>query len=495
MPGSVRLKILVVTLVSAIALVCSGATVWHAPDTRADTAASAYAASHPGAMVPVIVQGSPGTDLGSLVAGAGGTVRADLSIIGGVAADVPAGRIASLARADGVRWVSLDAGVSSTDRPDSSTASPPRNVYPQEIGADQLWAQGDQGGGIGVAVVDTGIVNSKDFGDARIVATLPRNAGRGDGYGHGSHVAGLIAGDGARSDGRYVGVAPDANLIDVRVGDNSGNATVSDVISGLQLVLENQHRYNIRVVNMSLSVDEPQSYTTDPLDAAVEFLTFRGILVVAAAGNTGTAPDAVSYAPGNDPFVLTVGAVDDMGTPAVGDDAVPSWSSRGVTQDGFVKPEVYAPGRHLISVLSPHSVLAEEFPQDVVGRYYLELSGTSMAAAVTSGAAALVIEEHPGWTPGQVKQALIQGAVALPTDTSTHVVQADTSASFATIADASPSVTPNLLLMAATGIANPTSITWGSIRWGSITWGSITWGSIRWGSITWGSIRWGVVSE
>ncbi|TAK57455.1 MAG: hypothetical protein EPO22_12255 [Dehalococcoidia bacterium] len=500
MPGSAIRKILIVPLVSIFALAGAGANAWHAPAMRADRAVSAYAAAHPDEMVPVIVRGEAASDAAAIVAEAGGSVRAQLGIIDAVAADVPANGIGDLARTDGVRWLSLDAGVSSTDdhgdgARDRSTDAQPRNVYPEAIGADELWDEGDRGQGVGVAVVDTGIVNSRDFGNGRVVATLPRDADRGDGYGHGSHVAGLIAGDGTRSDGRYEGVAPGANLINVRVGDDSGAATISDVITSLQLVIENQRRFNIRVVNLSLRVDVPQSYTTDPLDAAVEFLTFRGILVVAAAGNTGSDADAVSYAPGNDPFVLTVGAVDDAGTAGLRDDSVPSWSSRGTTQDGFAKPDLYAPGRHLVSVLSPRSVLAQEMPESIVGRYYMQLSGTSMAAAVTSGAAALVIEEHPGWTPGQVKQALVQGAATVPGDASARVVQVDTSAGFESVTDGSPAITPNLLLLQATGVADPESIKWGSIRWGSIKWGSIKWGSIRWGSIKWGSIRWGVVPD
>ena len=488
MPGSAIRKILIVLAISTVALIGSGANAWSAPATRADDAVSAYAAAHPGDLVPLIVRGDPSSDIGALVNAAGGRVKTDLGIIDAVAADVPASRVDELARADGVRWLSLDAGVSSTDdhrdgARDRSTDAQPRSVYPEEIGADHLWDEGDRGQGVGVAVVDTGIVNSRDFGDGRVVATLPRDAERGDGYGHGSHVAGLIAGDGTRSNGRYEGVAPGANLINVRVGDDTGAATISDVISGLQLVLENLRRFNIRIVNLSLRVDVPQSYTTDTLDAAVEFLTFRGILIVAAAGNTGSAADAVSYAPGNDPFVLTVGAVDDAGTESLSDDAVPWWSSRGTTQDGLAKPDVYAPGRHLVSVLSPRSVLSQEMPESIVGRYYMQLSGTSMAAAVASGAAALVIHDHPDWTPGQVKQALVEGAATLPADASARVVQADTSSGFATIDDASPAVTPNLLLLQATGVADPASIKWGSIKWGSIKWGSITWGSIRRGVV------------
>jgi len=284
----------------------------------------------------------------------------------------------------------------------------------------------------------------------------------------------------------------------VRIGKEggaSGAATVSDVITGLQFVLENKDAYNIRVVNLSLRSSTAESYTTDPLDAAVELLTFRGILVVAAAGNTGAGPDAVSYAPANDPFVLTVGALDDKGTADYKDDAVPWWSSRGTTQDGFAKPDIYAPGRRLISVLSPNSVLATQYPSNIVADSYFTLSGTSTAAGVVSGVAALVLNAHPNWTPGQVKAALTQSAATLPSDSSVKVALADKAIAVRAPTDPTPNTKPNFLLLEAAGIADPAGISWGGISWGGISWGGISWGGISWGGISWGGISWGSVVE
>jgi serine protease AprX len=498
MPASWR-KFLILLAIATMALSSGGgAAAVHAGTVH--DAVWAYRAAHPGEPVPLIVQSAPTADGAALVRDAGGEVRGDLGIIHAVAASIPADRLEALAATRGVTWISLDGPVTSTGKRDGAAddsetdSAGPLSVYPQEIHAGGAWSDGDHGEGVAVAVVDTGIVRSKDFGDpSRVVATFAKNGSQGDGYGHGSHVAGLIGGDGTRSDGRYAGVAPGVNLVNVKVGDDTGAATISDVINGLEFVFVNKDRLNIRVVNLSLSADTPQSYTTDPLDAAVEFLTFRGILVVAAAGNAGAAADAVSYAPANDPFVLTVGAVDDRGTGAIADDTVPSWSGRGVTQDGFAKPDLSAPGRHLVSVLSPGSVLALQAPESVVGKRYMQLSGTSMAAGVTSGAAALVFNAHPGWTPGQAKSALVSGAAQLPLDASARIVQVDATNDQSSPYDATPTIKPNFLLLEAAGFADPASIRWGSIRWGSIRWGSIRWGSIRWGSIRWGSIRWGSV--
>jgi serine protease AprX len=444
------------------------------------------------------VQSERATDPTALVRAAGGTVRGELGIIHAVAADVPADRLGELTLARGVSWVSLDGTVSATDNAFDYSKFP-ASVYPQEIHADNAWSSGNSGQGIGVAVLDTGVYASKDFnsnGPNRLVSNVGKGGPNADGFGHGSHVAGLAAGSGVNSDGRYVGVAPQANIINVKIGDDQGFATVSDVINGLQFVLDNQAKYNIRVVNLSLRSDVAQSYTTDPLDAAVEFLTFRGILVVVAAGNLGSAADAVSYAPANDPFVLSVGAVDDIGTPDFKDDLLPSWSSRGQTQDGFAKPDVSVPGRHLISVLSPGSVLATAFPDNVVGKDYFQLSGTSMSAGVASGAAALVIKAHTDWTPGQVKLALMQTAASLPSNSSVKVALVDrTIALKSPPADTALSIKPNYLLLTAAGVADPQSVSWGSVSWGSISWGSISWGSISWGSVSWGSVSWGNVKD
>jgi serine protease AprX len=205
-----------------------------------------------------------------------------------------------------------------------------------------------------------------------------------DGYGHGTHVAGIIAGDslnrppGDPLRGRYGGVAPDANLISIKASDDEGNSTVLDVIAGIQFAVDHKLTYNTRVLNLSLESTVAESYRTDPLDAAVEAAWFKGIVVVAAAANRGTGTDAVRYAPGNDPYVITVGAVDDQGTKSVTDDRLAPRSSRGTTHDGIAKPELVAPGAKIVSTLAPASAFTALCPTCAVDGEYIRAGGTSM---------------------------------------------------------------------------------------------------------------------
>ena len=192
----------------------------------------------------------------------------------------------------------------------------------------------------------------------------------------------------------------------LKTADEDGNSTVLDVLAALQFVIDHKDLLNIRVVNLSVSSDTPSSYLLDPLDAAVEAAWQSGIVVVAAAGNRGDAADAVSYAPGNDPFVITVGGTDELGTDHPSDDVVADWSSRGVTQDGVSKPDVLAPGAHIVSTLAPGAFFAQLCPACVVGSSYLKIGGTSMAAPVVAGAVALMLQERPELTPNQVKSLL-----------------------------------------------------------------------------------------
>ena len=287
------------------------------------------------------------------------------------------------------------------------------------VRADRAWWRAG-GRGVGVAVLDTGIAGDlPDFvtaGKSRVIAsavTNPCARNADDQVGHGTHVAGLIAGNSMNSpslkklQGKYMGIAPRANLISVKVSDDDGDTTVLDVINGLQFVVDHKADLGIRVVNLSLSSTVAESYKTDPLDAAVEAAWFSGIVVVAAAGNEGVAPDAVSYAPGNDPYVISVGALDDRGSTSLYDDQLASWSSRGVTQDGVQKPEVLAPGNRLIAPLAPNSDFERLCRKCMISHSYFRLSGTSMASGVVSGVAALVLEKNPGMTPNQVKGALM----------------------------------------------------------------------------------------
>src|SRR3954452_7296178 len=194
--------------------------------------------------------------------------------------------------------------------------------YPKTTRADRLWKRGITGRGVGVAVLDTGVAGGMPDFAGRIVAnvvTSPAATTPGDGFGHGTHVAGIIAGNsnnravGDPFRGKYLGMAPEADLVAIKAADEAGNSTVLDVINGISFAVEHKQEFNIRVLNMSLSTDTPQSYKTDPLDAAVEYAWHKGIVVVAAAGNRGAAADAVQYAPANDPYVITVGGEDESG--------------------------------------------------------------------------------------------------------------------------------------------------------------------------------------
>ena len=303
----------------------------------------------------------------------------------------------------------------------TSTGSRLDQPMVHSIRADRAWFRAT-GRGVGVAVIDTGIAGDiPDFqtpgwNGSRVIAsavTNPCATNANDQYGHGTHVAGLIAGNSllyppdSRYFGRYMGVAPRANLVSVKVSDDDGNTTVLDVIYGIQFAVDNKAAYNIRVINLSLSSVAAESYRTDPLDAAVEHAWNSGIVVTAAAGNEALTSDGVTYSPANDPWAITVGALDDRNTWTLLDDILAPWSSRGLTQDGVRKPELLAPGGGLVSALAPESDFAHLCPTCIVESRYFKAGGTSMATAVASGAAALLLEAHPNWTPNQVKGALM----------------------------------------------------------------------------------------
>ena len=327
------------------------------------------------------------------------------------------------------------------------------------VRADRAWQRG-AGRGVGVAVLDTGIAGDlPDFvtaGKSRVIAsavTNPCARNAHDQVGHGTHVAGLIAGNSMNApslkklQGKYMGIAPRANLISVKVSDDDGDTTVLDVINGLQFVVDHKAELGIRVVNLSLSSTVAESYKTDPLDAAVEAAWFSGIVVVAAAGNEGVAPDAVSYSPGNDPYVISVGALDDRGSSYLYDDQLASWSSRGVTQDGVQKPEVLAPGNRLVAPLAPNSDFERMCRRCMISHSYFRVSGTSMASGVVSGVAALVIEKNPGMTPNQVKGAIV-GTLRNVPGTGAAV---DANAAMDGTGSANAGLVPNPLVDPATG--------------------------------------------
>ena len=362
------------------------------------------AAQDPGQMVRVIVQKVAGaTGAEERVSALGGQVTQDLHIINAFAAEMSAKDAVQLSKASGVRWVSLDAAMESSVCSQCVDTKNLANAYISAIRADQVWNIKPyiQGQGIGVAVIDSGINPNGDLytnmGVNRQVADIRFNSdynqSPSDGYGHGTHVASIIGGDGSESSGKYIGVAPMVNIINVKVSNDDGSALMKDVVQGLQWVLENKDTYNIRVVNLSLNSAVAESYNTSPLDAAVEILWFNGVVVVVSAGNKGS---GAIYPPANDPFVITVGAVDDKGTGAITDDKLASFSAYGNSENGAVKPDLVAPGTNIIARLVNQNMgLAGSHPANKVGNQYFRMSGTSMAAPMVSGAVALLLQDEP----------------------------------------------------------------------------------------------------
>ncbi len=317
-----------------------------------------------------------------------------------------------------------------------------------------------------------------------------------DGYGHGTHVAGIIAGNGSSGGGAYIGIAPKAGIVSVKVFNAQGQGTVSDVINGLQWVYNNRSTYNIKIVNLSLDTTLDQSYNNDPLDAACEILWFNKVVVVVAAGNNQSSNPGELDSPANDPFVITVGAVDDQGTSGTAGDARASFSTYGTTKDGFPKPDLSAPGVDIVSTMAGASdALAIAHPSHVDGANYFDMSGTSMASAVVSGAAALLLEADPWLTPDQVKNRLVSTATPLPGASGVGAGEVNAAAASASNSSASSNtgLAPSAGLQSGsgTGFKSWDSASWGSVSWGSASWGSASWGSASWGSASWGSDYWG----
>jgi serine protease AprX len=394
----------------------------------------------PSSTVDVIVQFAhvPTASHHAMVTSRGGTLKAQLDIVKGAAYRIQRRQLESLA-----------------DEPEVVYISPDRNVKGMldltaaAVNAPTAWnSYGLTGSGIGVAIIDSGLTNHRDLrnghGVLRIVYQQDfTGAGTLDQYGHGGHVAGIVAGNGADSTGSqftrtFEGMAPKANLINLRVLDQNGNSTDSIVISAIDEAITVQNQYNIRVINLSLGRPVYESYLQDPLCQAVEAAWQAGMVVVVAAGNDGRDNSADTngygtiYAPGNDPYVITVGAMKTMGTPQRYDDLIASYSSKGPTMiDHIVKPDIVAPGNMVVSIMASGASLAQNYPQtlvplsyyDTVGSgnspFYFMLNGTSMAAPVVSGAAALLIQQNSGLTPDQVKARLMLTAYkSFPTSSS-----------------------------------------------------------------------------
>ena len=283
----------------------------------------------------------------------------------------------------------------------------------------------------------------------------------------------------------------------------------SDVIAACDWILANKDTYRIKVVNISMAGSSPASFQNDPLDQAVQRLWFAGVVVVAAAGNfgTGSAVD-MSAAPGNDPFIITVGAVDQNQTSDTSDDTVAPWSAFGYTADGFSKPDIVAPGRYMIMPVPMGSTIPTTVPDRVVAPGYMWMSGTSFAAPVVAGVAAQILALKPDWTPDQVKGALMLTANYLPNASwqSAGVGEVDgaMAASLAAFGVTPPNPNVNLdtfvsndpttgqplFNSAAWASAVSSDAAWSSAAWSSAAWSSAAWASAAWASAAWSSAAW-----
>jgi serine protease AprX len=419
------------------------------------------------------------------------SIETQFSSIDGFSVTLSGKDLISVAKTDGLLSITRDAQVT-----DLGYNNP--QLWDQAVQVKWFWGSpfAKQPAGT-IAFVDSGIDNSSgNFGN-RLLTQVDMGGGSssGDPRGHGTFVA-SIAGSSAQGPGSYDGAAPTANLVSLDVFDAQGYATTSNVIRAADWILQNRVRYGIRVANFSLQTDTPSSFTFDPLDKAVERLWQAGIVVIAAAGNYASngQPSGVVYAPANDPFVITVGAVDIHASDDTKDDFNAPWSSYGNTPDGFAKPELGAPGRYMIEPIAKTATLYQAFPGNALKGGLLELSGTSFSAPVVSALAADIIGAHPDWSPDQVKGALMLTATALPKAASRSVGVGEVNLQKALDPKLVAPPNPNLALDAflvsdPTGSSLPVfdAASWSSMASSNASWSSASWSSASWSSASWSS--------
>lgn len=476
----------------------------------------------------------------------GGVLKRTLNIIKGAHYSIPVKALEALADDPDVVFIS-------PDRPLNGAL----DHVVRAVNADIALSQGWDGTGVTIAVVDSGVGLHDDlYTDRgslapRVVYSqsfVPGDNSTADAYGHGTHVAGIISSNGADSQrevypGVYRGIAPEANIVNLRALDANGSGSDSSVIAAIQQAMALETTYNIRILNLSLGRPVYESYTLDPLCQAVEAAWNAGIVVVVAAGNAGrdtslgTDGYATIDAPGNDPYVITVGASNLHGSFSQASQTITSYSSRGPTLvDQVVKPDLAAPGNRVVSLLASSSTLVGAYPSfDVFpcnlnatqcnssygAAQYFRLSGTSMATPVVSGAAALLLQQNPNLTPDQVKARLMKTAwkgyshYISETDSHgvNHSLQHDIFAIGAGFVDAeaalsntdlapptpgsakSPTVQYDPLTGTVYLVADPNSVWNSSVVWGnSVVWGTsvLNGTTVQGCSVVWGSsVVWG----
>ncbi len=489
---------------------------------------NALASENPDQLVRVIVQKADDiVRAEELVAHMGGQFIRDLGLINAFAALVPAGQVAGLAARPAVAAVSLDAPVVSTaSQAVKDTTAPTQNYYLETIHAYQAWKMGYDGSGITVAVIDSGITPDRDFGGdewtpgSHLILReffSPNATTKEDETGHGTHVAGIIAGSGADSKGLYMGVAPGADLISLKISDDEGMAYESDTVAAMQWAAEHKDEYNIRVVNLSIQSTVESSYHESPLNAAAEILWFRGIVVIASSGNKGLGGkyNTAKAAPANDPFVITVGASYEKETIDPSNDTISPFSAYGTTLDGFTKPDIIAPGTDIVSVLAQNSDWDIEHPDRIeLDGEYFRISGTSMAAPMVAGAAALLLQAEPYLTPDQVKFRLMEASGEIRNEEKDGLTYAylDIFAALTTETkqSANQGIMPHKLLAQMALIAywanqngeedvdwenvDWTAVNWNAVNWNAVNWNAVNWNAVNWNAVNWNAVNWNAVN-
>jgi len=468
------------------------------------------AQSNPANTFPVIVQGKGGNQAAHAVAevlGLSVKTARTFSSIDGVAVDLTGAQILAVASDKHVTAITADSRVR------LAVAAPTTEKWPYVTGVQKYWASGvnPAAPAATIAIVDSGIDATRPEFAGRIAASvnlssLPGNSA-GDGRGHGTFVAGIAAGD---LQGK-TGAAPGAKIVSLDVMDDQGMAKTSDVIAAADWILANKSKYGIRVANFSLHSAVANSFMYDPLDKAVERLWFNNVVVVVAAGNYGKpdGPSGVPFAPGNDPFVITVGASDTGRSVSTNDDVAAPWSAYGYTLDGFAKPDIAAPGRYMVGPVPVTSTLYSERADHVVEPGYMELSGTSFSAPIVSGVAALILGKHPEFTPDQVKGALMVGTKPMPqaAGLSEGVGEVNASRSIDTLNPPNPNRALNAFLVTspltgsrafdaaswaakAKADASWADASWADASWADASWSAASWADASWSDASWASASW-----
>jgi serine protease AprX len=484
----------------------------------------AEAQAHPNQVFSVIVQGSRGTKSSSVASevlssknskpGKAKGLKKSFTSLNGVSADLTGAQIVDLTKRPGILAITLDSKIRlSAQYTNSQSWVDSAGISDFYVG--QALSPLDVPA---IAVVDSGVAAGRtDFGgrvikSVTMTGLLPNSPG--DGRGHGTFVAGIAAGSRAG----YAGAAPTAPIVSIDVMDDNGMAMTSDVIAAADWILANKKAYNIKVANFSLQSTMPGSFMYDPLDKAVEKLWFNGVVVVAAAGNYGVdgQPTTVAYAPGNDPFVISVGAADTNSTGyTANDDTAAPWSAYGYTLDGFAKPELGAPGRYMVGPVPALATMPLEHPERITASGYMWMSGTSFSAPVVSGAAALILAKNPSWSPDKVKGALMVSARSTSAGTALGVGEVNAKAAF----DVTNPPNPNLALnqyvgadgtggtafdsasWANTAAANASwnqaswnQASWNQASWANASWNQASWASASWAQASWSSASWNAAS-